>query len=882
MQIPLNLTVKQEQSPLAVEPSPPLSPVMAQYAALKIEYPDSLLFFRLGDFYELFFDDAVTAARELDIVLTKRGRTEGQAIPMCGVPAHAYESYLAKLITKGFKVAICEQVETPEDAKKRGAKGPLKRDVVRVVTPGTLTEDSLLESRQNNFLLAVSPVTNSQIGVAYIDLSTGLFVVETTDLKNLPATLSRLQPVEIVIPDLLIQEPSLYEQLNLWKRKLSPLPQARFNLENGRRRLEDAYGVKTLDAFGNFAAAELRAAGTLIDYVLVTQKTALKFLSRPKQLSQQAMMLIDPATRRSLEIHQTLSGQKQGSLLATIDHTITAAGGRLLSYYLATPLTSLAAIQQRQDSVTFFVTNQPAGTQLRQELQQTPDMQRALSRIQFGRGAPRDLAALRDGLKQASQIQAYLSTLTLPSYLAKQQQNLGIHTLLIDKLQRALSDTLPLHARDGDFIAQGYLEELDTYRYLRDNSKHHLQALQDQYSAETTISTLKIKHNNILGYHIDIGPSHTAKILPTFIHRQSLASSVRYTTPELIELEKKIAAAAEQALDIELRLFQELVHDVQQLSDSIFHCCQALASLDVIAALAHLAIEDNYCCPKLDESLNFMVNGGAHPIVANALKQKNNCEFVRNDCFLDDQTSVYLITGPNMAGKSTFMRQNALIAILAQIGSYVPAQSAHIGIIDRLFSRVGAADDLASGRSTFMVEMVETAAILHQATERSFVILDEIGRGTATFDGLSIAWATTEHLCQQNKCRTLFATHYHEMTALEQQQPSLKCYTMRIKEWEDKIIFMHEVVAGTADKSYGIHVAALAGLPASVLARSQVVLASLEKQHKQESMMIQQAQPLIEIAPNKIEEQVITLDIDSLSPRGALELLYKLKGMALS
>ncbi len=864
--------------PKADEKHAKLSPVMAQYKDMKLEYPDALLFFRLGDFYELFFEDAVTAAKALDIVLTKRGKNDAEDIPMCGVPAHAYESYLARLIQKGFKVAVCEQLENPAEAKKRGAKGPLKRDVVRVVTPGTLTEENLLEARQSNFLIAISPVTNSQIGVACIDLSTGAFLVESTDMTGLPGVLARLNPAEIIIPDRLMMEPSLYDHLGQWKKKLSPLPLARFDQENGRLRLENAYKVKTIDAFGSFCPAEIRAAGTLIDYVQVTQKASLRLVDRPRQIKANSIMTIDAPTRRSLELHLTQSGQRQGSLLDTIDETVTAAGSRLLSMQLAAPLLNLSAIQERQDNVTYFVQNTTERDYLRDCLNQTPDMERALSRVNMMRGSPRDLACLRDGLDMAMGIRQCFEGVDTTDGLTKHLHRIGYHTQIVDKLNRALADELPHYTRDGGFIRAGFHGELDTYRHLRDNAKDHVAQLQADYIARTGIATLKIKHNNVIGYHIDVTPSNAGKVPDDFIHRQTLASSLRYSTPELAELERKITVAAQQAMEIELQLFADLTQDIQQVTDDILRCCRSLAALDVASALAQLAHKQNYCCPVVDDSLIFDIDGGFHPVIAAILKERGDESFVANGCHMDDAAKMFLITGPNMAGKSTYLRQNALIAVLAQMGSYVPAAKAHIGIVDRIFSRVGASDDLASGRSTFMVEMVETAAILHQATERSFVILDEIGRGTATYDGLSIAWAVTEHVCQVNRSRTLFATHYHELTQLQDKMPTLKCLTVRIKEWDGKVIFMHEVIPGSADKSYGIHVAALAGLPESVIQRATRILSGLESERT--DMVVPETAITATTTVSQLERHLLSLDVDSLSPREALDALYDLKKRA--
>lgn len=855
---------------------PALSPVMLQYWQMKQANPDSLLFFRMGDFYELFFEDAVVAARDLDIALTKRGKKEGEDIPMCGVPVHTYDVYLAKLIEKGHKVAICEQTENPEMAKKRGAKGPLKREIVRIVTPGTITEDGLLNARQYNFLLALSPITHKVLGVAAIDLSTGLFLLEETDMTHLGSVLARFQPAEIVMPDRLIEEPALYETLQLWKRRLSPLPQARFDLDNSVKRLETLYGVQALEGFGAFSAAQLRAAGTLVDYIHVTQQAALKTLERPRMIGSNTFMAIDPATRKSLEIDRTLSGKRAGSLLDAIDETVTAAGGRLLHLRLSSPLLQPAAIEERLTGVDFFVRQEEARHHIRTLLKMCPDMERALSRIQLSRGGPRDLAQIRDGLAQAEAIKNVLFAAgvasDLPPALHTDVVALGGHLTLIDHLHQALAETLPMYARDGEFIASSYNENLDTFRGLRDNGRELIQELQQKYSVYANIPTLKIRHNNVIGYHIDVTPSYASRVPEDFIHRQTLGSSLRYTTPELGDLEKRIQAAARQALELELELFVTLIESVQHSASAITRTCRALAALDVAAALAELAVTRQYCRPIVDDSRLFILENAHHPVVAKALKNQDNLPFSPNDCHLNEEATLILLTGPNMAGKSTYLRQNALAIIMAQMGSYVPATRAHIGVVDRIFSRVGASDDLASGRSTFMVEMIETAAILNQATDRSFVILDEIGRGTATFDGLSIAWAVVESLCQELRCRGIFATHYHELTPLTAQLPMLRCFTMNIREWEGKLVFLHQVIPGTADKSYGLHVAALAGLPSAVIDRASEVLGTLESQKT--------GAPPLSVPgrrPPDAYRQLQLLDIDSLSPREALDALYGLK-----
>ena len=848
------------------------TPMMQQYWRVKEQHQDCLLFYRMGDFYELFYDDAVIAAADLDIALTKRGKTEGQDIPMCGVPAHSHEVYLARLIQKGHKVAICEQLESPQAAKERGAKGPLRRDVVRIVTSGTLTEDGLLPTRTYNFLTALSPIYKNSIGIAAVDLSTGYFTVESTNLKNLATVLARLEPAEIVLPDALLQQPDLFETFAIWKKKLSPLPTARFDLENARHRLEKLYQVKTLQAFGDLSPAEWQAAGAVIDYLHITQKQTLTHIQPLRLLLDQSFLVIDAATRRSLELMRTQSGDHRGSLLDCLNRTVTAAGSRLLAQQLSAPLLNVDDINQRLNQVEFFVEHSDLRQQIRDLLKQCPDTERALTRLSMGRGGPRDLGALRQTLRQTLALETYWNEEhPFQSWVETLKGHEEIHALL----QQALSDELPLLTRDGGFTASGYNQQLDHFRQLRDNSRQLVQNLQQQYIEKTGISTLKIRHNHVLGYHIDISPSHAPKIPYDFIHRQSLASSLRYTTVELAELEKAIESAASQALLLELSLFEQLVEAVHAYHQPLLALAHALAGFDVAAGLAEVASQRGYTRPTLDHSLTLKLTQARHPVVEQSLGSENT--FVANDTHFHDGQLLFLITGPNMAGKSTYLRQNALIVILAQMGSFVPAQAAHIGVVDRIFSRVGAADDLAAGQSTFMVEMVETATILHQATPRSLVILDEIGRGTATYDGLAIAWAVTEALYHHNKSRTLFATHYHELTRLAESLPNLACLTMRIHEDQGHIVFLHQVINGCADRSYGVHVAALAGLPPDVVTRAEHLLQAFENQPQatERQLKIPLSPPSASVS--KIEQELKAIDLDQLTPREALDLLYKLK-----
>ena len=880
-----------------------VTPMMAQYLQIKREHPDDVLFYRMGDFYELFFDDAVEAAAALDIALTKRGKHLGEDIPMCGVPVHSHENYLNRLIRKGFRVAICEQTEDPAEAKKRGSKAVVKREVIRVVTPGTITEDTLLESRRHNYLVCVTRA-QSEFALAWLDISTGDFRTQTATAGDIAAILARLDPGEVIVADTLLGD-ALPEQT--WfdvMDRLTPLPAARFDSENGKRRLLALYEVKTLDAFGAFTRAEVAAAGAIVDYVELTQKGKLPRLHPPARVEQGAVMEIDAATRRNLELTHTMSGERRGSLLDAVDRTVTGGGARLLAARIAAPLTSPADINARLDLAEVFHADSRARDGLREKLKAVPEIARALSRLTIGRGGPRDVAAIRAGLGAAADIRRDLqgmSALQTAADLPGLVDALGGHDGLIEELSRALVDEPPMSTADGGFVRKGYHPRLDELVEMRDESRRLIAALQKRYADETGIQALKVRHNNVLGYFIEV-TAKQADQMPNggdspFIRRQTMANAVRYTTVELNELEAEIARAGERSLALELEIFEELVDGVRESGGAIDATATALATLDVAAATAALALSAAFTRPAVDETEAFMIEGGRHPVVEMALAKSGDIAFVANDCRLepgDDAAAgakLWLLTGPNMAGKSTFLRQNALIAVLAQAGLYVPAKTARIGVIDRLFSRVGAADDLARGRSTFMVEMVETAAILHQAGPRALVILDEIGRGTATFDGLSIAWAVVEHLHELNGCRGLFATHYHELTELASRLPNLKCYTMRVKEWKGDVVFLHEVAAGVADRSYGIHVGQLAGLPASLVARAETILAQLESNPNKGAGGLGDDLPLFSAAQaqrpeskreSAMESAVNKINPDSLTPLQALEELYRLKSLALN
>jgi DNA mismatch repair protein MutS len=877
--------------------------MMEQYQDIKAAHPDCLLFYRMGDFYELFFADAEIASRALGIVLTKRGKHLGADIPMCGVPIERADEYLHRLIAQGHRVAVCEQLEDPAEARKRGAKSVVRRDVVRLVTPGTLTEDSLLDARRNNYLLAVARARTSSSGddsrfaLAWIDISTGEFRVSECDRATLSAEIARLEPGEIIVSDALYGEPDLAA---FWRSLPAVTPLARdvFDGATAERRLTSFFAVSTSEAFGALTRLEITAAAACVTYVERTQIGQRPPLSPPLRESTGASMAIDQATRGNLELMRTLSGDRRGSLLDAIDRTVTAAGSRLLAQRLSAPLTDPAQIARRLDSVASFAGDAAARAEARSRLHAAPDLARSLSRLAVGRGGPRDLAAIRDGMLAAADLARALASLKdRPAEIAAAMQACRKPDgMLAAELSAALAAELPAFKRDGGFVRETYDKALDESRALRDESRRVVAALQARYAEDTGIRILRIKHNNVLGYFVEVTAQHGERLMDApfnglFIHRQTLAGQVRFTTTELGELEAKIASAAERALGLELEIFERLVAAVMSQSVNIKECAEAFSALDVASALAHLAVERDYVRPQVDDSHAFVIDGGRHVVVEQALS-RDGTPFIANDCDLSPppQTGagrIWLLTGPNMAGKSTFLRQNALIAVLAQMGSFVPAKRAHIGVVDQLFSRVGAADDLARGRSTFMVEMVETAAILNQAGERALVILDEIGRGTATFDGLSIAWATVEHLHDVNKCRALFATHFHELTALAGRLDRLHNATVRVKEWQGDVVFLHEVVAGAADRSYGIQVAKLAGLPPSVIERAKLVLAKLEQEDRVAPKGFEDL-PLFAVprkAPQEKPESaedllgaaLAAINPDDLSPREAMEALYMLK-----
>ena len=870
-----------------------MTPMMAQYLEIKSQYPDALLFYRMGDFYELFFDDAIKAAKVLDIALTKRGKHNDTDIPMCGVPHHSSENYLLTLIKSGHKVAVCEQLESPAEAKKRGYKSVVKRDVVRLVTPGTLTEDSLLKARSHNFLAAYSLVRGEH-SLAWVDISTGLMsVLSLNKVEDFVAELFRLTPSEVLIID--NTDYDIIDAIEESGATATLRGKSAFDSTSGEERLKSLFAVASLEAFGSFGRAQVSALGSIAEYLDATQKGKLPILRPPVIELKENSMRIDSATRRNLELTRSINtGSRQGSLLGTIDRTVTAAGGRLLERRISAPSMDMDVINERHDALKFLRDNFDLSEPVMAFLKSIPDLERALSRVSLERAGPRDLANISKGLIQGKEIARLFKNHDLPAELKLAIEKLIGHDEISSILEKAIVPEPPLLVRDGGFVTEQFNSELDETRELKRDGTKIIAEMQRDFIELTGIQSLKIKFNNVLGYFIETTAKNAEKlqnstIADNFIHRQTTANQMRFTTLSLSDTETKIINANAKALEIEKQIFNELSALIIQNFEKISAAAEALAVIDITNSLATLARDEEWCRPKIDSSKAFAIQGGRHVVVESSLKNNGN-SFIPNDCELSEG-SIWLVTGPNMAGKSTFLRQNALIAILAQMGCFVPATSAHIGIVSQLFSRVGASDDLARGRSTFMVEMVETAAILNQADDRALVILDEVGRGTATYDGLAIAWSTLEYLHEVNKSRSLFATHYHEMTVLADKLTRVINATVSVKEWNNEVIFLHEVRQGAADRSYGLQVAKLAGLPIEVLERAKVILNELEARDAKkgtEGKLLAKDLPLFSQSMtqkpvtqvnynSELSNKIRSIYPDEISPNEALQILYDLK-----
>jgi DNA mismatch repair protein MutS len=885
------------------KPKSAMTPMMAQYMKIRDEIEDALLFYRMGDFYELFFDDAVQASAALNIALTKRGQHLGEDIPMCGVPVHAAEGYLLRLIEKGFRVAICEQMENPAEAKKRGPKSVVRRAMVRLVTPGTLTEESLLDARSANRLLAINQTAAGGRALAWADISTGEFSAMSFPGAHGEAqmneTLVALAPKEV----LFAQSTSPPPDLETSEIALTAIADSSFRVSlAAEKRLAEGFGASQLDGFGEFDRAERGALIALYEYISLTQAGAAPRLQPPVRHQAAGHLAIDPATRRSLEITKTLTGSRKGSLLAAVDKTVSVAGARVLADRLERPSTDRAQIERWLSATSWLVDAGDVVETLKSELQGLPDLSRSFSRLLLGRGGPRDLLSAARAIVAGETINAlfldnghgalpeFLEESLLAASLARRPQL----SELCAQVRKAFIEAPGLYERDGGFVQSGWSAALDEQRDLSKHSRKRIAELQGRYVQGSGIASLKIKHNNVLGYFVEVTPRHAQILLEephneVFRHRQTLASAVRFSTEELSVLEAKILSASDRALALEKEIYADFLQRLLACEADIQAIANALAVLDVLQSSARWAVEEQGVRPKITENCEFDIKGGRHPVVEQALRADGQQVFTPNDCQLGlthgQKARLVFVTGPNMAGKSTWLRQNALMVILVQAGLFVPAASARIGMVDRLFSRVGASDDLSRGRSTFMVEMTETAAILNQASENSFVILDEIGRGTATWDGLAIAWATAEHLQGVNQCRALFATHYHELTALAGRLPFIANVSLSAREWEGDLVFLHTVVAGAADRSYGIQVAKLSGMPDVAIQRARQVLQELETSSDKSALADEL--PLFAtrsstpdpVKKSQVEKRLRAAQIDDMSPRDALEFVYDLRAM---
>ncbi len=850
------------------------TPMMQQYEQAKRACPDALLLFRMGDFYELFYEDAQTAARVLHLTLTSRDKGENP-IPMAGFPHHQLESYLGKIIAAGLRAAICEQVEDPKQAK-----GLVRREVTRIVSPGTVTDDALLDPRESNYLAAIAP--GAPLGLAWVELSTGRFSATSIETDQLADHLARLSPAECLLPEEADQSllgPS--REMTITRR-----PPFAFAAKAAAEKLTAHFGTSTLEGFGFDAeqdTAAIRAAGAILDYLAETQKASLAHVDSLTSYRTGGTLEIDEATRRSLELTRTLrDGRREGSLLAVLDRTVTAMGSRLLADWLANPSVDRQAIEARLDAVGELVDESSLANDLRDALRQTYDLERLLARVTTGRASPRDLSFLGRTLRMLPGLKAKL-TARRSELLCDLEARLDLCGEVRAKLEAALVDDCPLTSREGGIIRTGHHEQLDKLRELASGGKQWIAEYQAAEAERSDIPNLKVGFNKVFGYYIEVTHAHVDKVPDTYTRKQTIKNAERYITPELKEYEEKVLSADERAKDLEYELFVALRDAVAAEVQRLRKTAAVLAALDVLTALAELARQQGYCRPQLVDEPCLEIVDGRHPVL-DVLAPAGT--FVPNDVEMGgDRPVLLLITGPNMAGKSTYIRQVALIALMAHLGSFVPARTATIGCVDRIFARVGASDELSRGQSTFMVEMTETARILRSATGQSLVILDEIGRGTSTYDGLSLAWAVAEHLHDRVACRTLFATHYHELTELAQSRAGVANLNVAVREWNDEVVFLHKIVPGAADKSYGIHVARLAGVPPTVIERAKDLLSDLEAEHIDALSRADGARTTGQAGPIQLSlfglndhpllEKIREADVDRLTPLDALTLLQK-------
>lgn len=862
--------------------APMTTPVRQQYLDLKAQYPDTILFFRLGDFYETFDRDAEIVAQELDIVLTSRPVAKGERIPMAGVPYHAVETYLARLIEKGYRVAIAEQIGEAD------GRGPMERNVLRVVTPGTLLEPTLLDEKRPNYLAAVL-IEGTRAGIAYAEISTGEFATTQIEAENgdsllaVRRELARLSPREVLYP----QTPSWkdrtpqqsatrleQELMDLPGMHFTPWPLYQFEESAARQRLNEHFGTRTLSAFGcEGLPLAVRAAGAVLAYLQETQRGLLPQIVGLRTYNTAAFMLIDASSWRNLEITETLRGEKRGSLLGVLDETLTAMGGRLLLTRLRHPLLDAGALEARLNQVELFVQEGLTRARVRQHLKGIPDLERIVNRIVAGKASPRDLLGVSSALRVIPDLRALLGSCGHP-YAQPFIAALDAPEGLADLIRNALVDEPPAQATNGGLIRPGFSAELDQLVRSTQSARDWIAGLEARERERTGIRSLKVGFNKVFGYYIEVSKANLDRVPADYIRKQTLVNGERFITPELKEYESLVLNAEERINELELRLFRELCAEVARHAPRLLKLAAALAELDVAAALADIAVRYHYVRPTFDHQPVLRILNGRHPVVERTRREP----FIPNDLIMDEESRIHIITGPNMAGKSVYLRQTALIVLLAQIGSFVPADEAHIGLVDRIFTRIGAADELAAGQSTFMVEMVETANILNHATPHSLLILDEVGRGTSTYDGMAIAWAVVEYLHNhpERRARTLFATHYHELIAMADTLPHIRNFNLAVREEGHEVIFLHKVVPGGADRSYGIHVARLAGIPAPVIHRAETLLKQLESgefrpgQPEEESAF----QPLLIAQEHPILSELRALDVNSLTPLEALTHLY--------
>lgn len=850
------------------------TPMMQQYLQIKSEYPGYLLFYRLGDFYELFYEDAIIASKILDIVLTKRA----EDIPMCGVPYHAAEGYVEKIIAEGLKIAICEQLETPEEAKKRGYKAVVKRDVVKIITPGTILDANMLDGVSSNFLCAIHVEEESYV-LAFADITTQDFYIKTTDLGQVNSELIKFAPKEILISDELYRNYRKNNILEEYHKLFTPLNASKFKTNYAIGKLKQFFHLEKIDVFKGFKDLHLISSGVIVDYLLVTQKANLPKLQLPRNLDEVSFMQLDLATRRSLELERSNSGSKDGSLFATINTCKTACGTRLLADIMRMPSFNIALIEKRQAVTTYFIDNLELAKEINNLLRPFPDIERLVARVVTSNCGPRDLLGVKQAMLIAIKIAQRIDFTdeNQNSMLSELSKNLHISDGLLQNLMMSITEDPPYLAREGGYIKPKFSAKLDHLRSEKASFSSNLELLKEKYRKIAGVSNLKIEFNNVLGFYVEVSAANATKIKDSiFVHRQSLSNSARYITDELKDLEQKILSIDQNILNIELEIFNNICQEISSFADHFKFLAISISNIDLFSSHAIFAIENSYVKPNLDDSEDFFIEAGRHPVIEQMLRRKN-IVFSSNNADVSRLSKVYLITGPNMAGKSTFLRQNALIAIMAHMGLFVPANSAKIGLIDKIFSRVGASDDLASGRSTFMVEMSETAMILNNATRKSFIILDEIGRGTSTYDGIAIAYASLEYIHHHIQAKTLFATHYHELVEMSKILPMVKSYSMKIRKNEDKIVFLHKITDEVSLESFGLYVAKIAGMPKQVLAKAKLVQEQLNKS----SLGVYQ--------PNLFEDQqnmkaipqsldfLEAIDIDSVTPRQALDILLELK-----